>query len=331
MFVAETYSIAIILLFITMICWGSWPVLQKMAGASWRFELFYWDYVLGIVAVTLLLAFTLGSFGNYGSSFMEDLRQADLNNLISAAIGGVIFNAANILFVAAIAIAGMAVAFSIGAGTGLILGVVVNYIALPAGKPVYLFGGVIFIAAAILLSSVSHRRVSGNHKFSGKGIILSLLAGILFGCFYRFVAAAMYPNFKVPESGRLGPYSATCCFAFGVLISNLLLNTLLMKKPFQGKPLGFKDYLAGSVFRHLMGVLAGAVWGLGLTFSILSAGNAGFAISFGLGQGNAMVAAIWGVFVWKEFRNAPPGTSWLLYSMFCCYIIGVLLIIYAKS
>jgi len=331
MLIVETYALAVTLSILTMICWGSWPVTQKLASPSWRFELFYWDYVLGIVAITLILGFTIGSFGGAGRSFLADIQRAESGNMLSAMLGGAIFNAANILFVAAIAIAGMAIAFSIGAGFGLILGVTINYMALPAGNPYYLFGGVLLIALAIILSAVSHHRVSRDNNVSSKGIILALIAGMLFGFFYRFIAAAMYTDFQSPEPGKLGPYAVTFCFGLGVLLSNTLFNTILMKKPLQGKPIAFSAYFRGTSRNHVMGILGGMIWGGGLVFSILSAGNTGFAISFGLGQGNALVAAIWGVFIWKEFKQAPRGTNKLLYWMFFCYVIGLLLIIYAKS
>ncbi|HRP56291.1 GRP family sugar transporter [Agriterribacter sp.] len=332
MFIIETYLLAIVFSVITMICWGSWPNMQKLVRPSWRFELFYWDYVMGIVLVALLFAFTLGSYGNAGRGFLPDLAQAEWEHIFSAVLGGAIFNAANILFVAAIALAGMAVAFPVGAGFGLVLGVSVNYIAAPVGNAGLLFGGVVLIATAILLSATAHRKLSRSQKkVSAKGILLTLAAGVLFGFFYRFIAGAMYADFRSPEAGKLGPYTAVVCFGIGVLLSNFIFNTLLMKKPVEGKPLRYAAYFEGNAKDHVMGLLGGIIWGGGLVLSILSAGEAGFAISFGLGQGNAMIAAIWGVFVWKEFREAPPGTSKWLYGMFLCYIAGLVCIVFAKS
>ncbi len=332
MFLIETYLLAVILSVITMICWGSWPNMQKLVNPFWRFELFYWDYVLGIVIITLLSAFTFGSFGSSGNIFLYDIKQAEWSSIFSAILGGVIFNAANILFVAAIAITGMSVAFPVGAGFGLILGVLINYIATPIGNVFYLFGGVTFIFIAIFLSAISHRRLLRNkRKISTRGIVLALLAGLLFGFFYRFIAQSMSTEFHLPEPGKLGPYSATVCFGMGVLFSNFIFNTLLMKKPVQGAPLKYASYFKGKSKDHMMGILGGMIWGAGLVLSILSAGKAGFAISFGLGQGNAMVAAIWGVFVWREFKEAPVHTNRFLYGMFSFYIFGLLLIILSRT
>lgn len=331
MFTVDTYSLAVLLSVITMICWGSWPNMQKLVSSQWRFELFYWDYVLGIVLVTVLLAVSLGSTGDQGWSFAQDLRQASSGSLLSAMTGGVVFNAANILFVAAIAIAGMSVAFPVGAGFGLVLGVITNYIAMPQGDRTFLFTGVLMVMLAIILSAAAYKRLSNTqNEVSVKGILLSVIAGVLFGFFYRFIAVAMYPDFVDPQPGKIGPYTATVLFGVGVLLSNFVFNTILMKKPVKGAPVNYRAYFSGGARDHLMGVLGGAIWGTGLVLSILSAGQAGFAISFGLGQGNAMVAAVWGVFVWREFRLAPAGTNKLLYAMFLFYIIGLMLIVYAK-
>lgn len=310
---------------------GSWPNTQKLTDKSWRFELFYWDYVLGIVLLSLIVAFTMGDHGNAGRSFENDIMQGNINSVFSAAIGGVIFNAGNIFFVVAITEAGMSVAFPIGAGLALVLGVIVNYVALPVGNPFYLFSGVALIIAAMIFSAISYKSLSKKiNKISTKGILFAILAGILFGFFYRFIANAMATDFRHPEEGKLTPYTAIFLFAVGVLISNFLFNTLLMKRLVSGKPLRYIEYFKGSSKNHLIGIAGGIIWGIGLVLSIISAGQAGFAISFGLGQGNAMIAAIWGVFIWKEFHDAPVGTAKFLYWMFFSYILGLLMIVFSK-
>jgi glucose uptake protein len=330
MFIPQSYTLAIILCFITMLCWGSWGNTQKLAGKSWRFELFYWDYVFGIVLFSLLLGFTMGSTGESGRSFIQDIRQADSRNILNAMIGGVIFNASNILLVAAMAIAGMAVAFPVGVGIALALGVIINYVYAPHGDSNLLFGGVAFIVAAIILDAVAYKKHSlSMKKVSGKGITLSISAGILMALFYRFVASSMVSSFAAPESGKLTPYSAIFFFSTGVLVSNFLFNWLIMKRPFEGKPLTFKDYTKGSFEAHLNGVLGGVIWNIGMSMSILASGKAGFAISYGLGQGATLVAALWGVFIWKEFKGATKLVNTLIFLMFFEYLAGLALLIYA--
>jgi glucose uptake protein len=331
MFIIENYSTAVIFCIITMLCWGSWANTQKLAASSWRFELFYWDFVIGILLVTLIFAFTLGSNGSAGRSFMADVSQASSDNLFSAMLGGIIFNAANILLVAAISIAGMSVAFPVGIGIALVLGVVVNYIGAPEGNATFLFSGVILIAIAILLNAKAYKKLSAANTFpSSKGLILSILAGLLMGFFYRFVAKAMFSDFTVPISGKLSPYTAMVFFAIGILLSNFIFNTYIMKKPFAGEPVGFNQYFKGGLRNHFTGILGGIIWCIGMSFSIIASGKAGAAISYGLGQGATVVAAIWGIFIWKEFRNAPKGTYPLLNVMLVLYVIGIALIIYAR-
>ncbi|MCB8995093.1 MAG: multidrug DMT transporter permease [Bacteroidales bacterium] len=332
MFIPQTYSLAIILCVVTMLCWGSWGNTQKLAGKSWRFELFYWDYVIGILLFSVLLGFTLGSSGEHGRGFLADIRQAETGNIVNAIIGGVIFNASNILLVAAMAIAGMAVAFPVGVGIALALGVIVNYVFAPQGNATWLFGGVALIVAAIIIDAIAYKKHSASQKkVSGKGILLSVGAGILMSLFYRFVASSMSGNFEVPEAGKLTPYSAIFFFAIGVLVSNFLFNYIIMKKPFEGGPVSFSDYAKGSLGVHLTGILGGVIWNLGMSMSIIASGKAGFAISYGLGQGATLIAALWGVFIWKEFKGASRSVNMLIFYMFMAYLAGLALLVYAGA
>ncbi len=332
MFIPQSYSLAVILCIVTMLCWGSWGNTQKLAGKSWRFELFYWDYVIGIVLFSLLLGFTLGSFGENGRGFLTDISQAETGNIMKAILGGVIFNASNILLVAAMAIAGMAVAFPVGVGIALALGVIINYAFAPKGNPVLLFIGVALIAAAIIIDALAYKKHSASlQKVSRKGILLSVSAGVLMALFYRFVASSMVTDFVAPEQGRLTPYSAVFFFAIGVLISNFLFNYLIMKKPFEGEPLTFKDYTKGTLGVHLTGILGGIIWNVGMSMSILASGKAGYAISYGLGQGATLIAALWGVFIWKEFKGATKQVNTLILFMFIAYLAGLALLVYAGA
>jgi glucose uptake protein len=331
MFVLNSYHWAVVFCVITMFCWGSWANTQKLARKGWRFELFYWDYTIGVLLLTLILGLTLGSHGTAGRAFIPDLQQSSHSSIQSALIGGAIFNAANILLVAAIDIAGMSVAFPVGIGLALVLGVLVNYRANPVDDPMWLFAGVILVVLAIIIDAIAYRKIPGNSGgVSTKGLVLSVACGLLMGFFYRFVAASMYPVFTNPEPGKLGPYAAVFVFAIGIFVSDFILNTLVMKKPFVGQPVSFADYFKGSFRTHLTGILGGIIWGVGMSFNIIASGRAGFAISYGLGQGATMVAAVWGVFIWKEFRTAPPGTTKLIAAMFVCFLIGLALIIMAR-
>lgn len=331
MFVIEAYSVAVVFCIFTMLAWGSWANTQKLASPSWRFELFYWDYVFGVLLFSLLFGLTAGSAGSGGRPFAEDLLQANTSNLGYAFLGGVLFNGANILLVAAIAIAGMSVAFPVGIGLALVIGVIVNYIDSPVGDPYILFGGVALVTLAIVLNARAYSKLSAaKNKVPARGLVLAVLAGCLMGLFYKYVAISMFPDFTRPVPGKLSPYSAVFIFSLGILVSNFLFNTLLMKKPVAGQPVSFRDYFSGSRRDHLMGILGGVIWCVGMSFSILASDKAGPAISYGLGQGATVVAAIWGLYVWKEFRGAPPGVTPLLNGMLILYILGLTCIVLSR-
>ena len=331
MFIVDNYTLAIVFCFITMLCWGSWGNTQKLAGKTWRYELYYWDYVIGVLLLSIIFAFTLGSIGESGRDFLTDIRQADTANIGSAFLGGIVFNAANILLSTAIAIAGMSVAFPVGIGLALVLGVIINYIGSQKGDPLFLFIGVGLVTVAIILNALAYKKASaGKQKVSTKGILVSILAGVLMSFFYRFIARSMdLDNFVNPAPGKMTPYTAVVIFSLGVFISNFLFNTVLMKKPISGEPTDYKAYFKGKLPIHLVGILGGIIWGIGNSLNLIAAGKAGAAVSYGLGQGATLVAALWGVFIWKEFKNAPKGTNLMLTIMFLLFVSGIISIIYA--
>ncbi len=332
MVIVESYFIAVIMCIITMLCWGSWANTQKLASKKWPFQLFYWDYVIGVVLLSLILGLTMGSTGDAGRSFFADLGQADSSNLWLAFLGGVIFNISNILLVIAINIAGMAVAFPVGVGLAVDIGVITNYIGQPAGNPTILFIGVALVVLAILMDAKAYGKLtSKGKKTPTKGIVISILAGVLMGFFYRFVAASMSENYSILEAGKMSPYSAVFIFSIGIFVSNFIWNTYFMYKPISGEKVSYGDYFKlGNVKLHMIGILGGLIWCLGMSFNIIAAGTAGFAISYGLGQGATLIAALWGVFIWKEFKDAPKGTNRLLGFMFAFFVFGLGLIIYAR-
>ena len=330
MFIVQNYVTAVILCVVTMLCWGSWINTQKLAAKSWRYELFYWDYVVGILLFSLVIGFTLGSFGEGGRSFLVDLQQVSTLGIASALIGGIIFNLSNILLSASVSLSGVAVAFPVGVGIALVLGVVLNYIGQPKGDAMLLFTGVALIVVAIIVNGIASGRMQKGESKGKKGILLAVVAGALMSTFYRFVAAAMdLDNFESPEPGKATPYTAFFLLALGIFISQFLWGTIAMKKPVEGEPVSYKTYFAGTLKTHLVGMLGGCIWGLGTVLSYIAAGKAGAAISYALGQGAPMIAALWGVFVWKEFKGSPKKVYGLLALMFLFFVAGLSLIVVA--
>jgi len=329
----ESYPLAVIMCFVTMLCWGSWANTQKLATKEWKFQLFYWDYSIGVLLLSLIMAFTMGSMGSSERSFIADISQVTATAFLFAFVGGIIFNLANILLVAAIDIAGLAVAFPIGIGIALVEGVIINYILDPKGNPVLLFAGVLAIMIAIIIDALAYRKLpTEGQKTIGKGIVISIVAGLLMGLFYYLVQKGIVADFANPEAGKLGPYAAVVVFSLGLLASSFLWNSIVMAKPFVGEPVAFSDYFKkGNPRLHLIGILGGVIWCIGMSFNIIASDPATPAISYGLGQGATMIAAFWGVFIWKEFKTAPAGTNKLLALMFVFYLVGLTLIITARS
>jgi glucose uptake protein len=315
----ETYAVALTFMILSMLCWGSWANTLKLCP-GYRFQVFYWDYVIGLFVGALAFGFTLGSSGASGSPFLADLAHADSHHIGLAILGGVIFNAANLLLVAAIEIAGLAVAFPVGIGLALVVGAVSSYIIAPAGNPYLLFGGIAVVIVAIVLDAAAYRLREQQRSVSSRGVVLSLVSGLLMGSFYPFVARSM----SGPHAP--GPYAASLWFVIGVALCSIVLNTLLMRKPLDGRqPVSFRDYLQAHPSWHLWGIVGGGVWCTGaiLNFVASRAHVVGPAVSYSIGQGATMISASWGVFVWREFSAAPRRSKTLLAWMFLFFLAGL--------
>lgn len=332
MFIVESYGFAVALCCVTMLCWGSWGNTQKLAAKTWRYELFYWDYVIGILIFSLCWGITLGSIGEAGRSFFDDLSQVSLSNFFSALLGGIVFNASNILLSSSMSLAGMSVAFPVGVGLAMALGVFINYFTQPKGDAIILFVGVFLILLAILTNSIASGKVVKNSDIDRTrrkaGLLIAIFSGVLMAFFYRFVAITMdLEHLKSPAPGMMTPYSALFVFALGIFLSNFLFNTIVMKRPFIGNSVSYKEYFKGNLNTHLVGLLGGGIWALGSACSYIAAGKAGAAISYALGQGATMVAALWGILIWKEFKGASRSITILLISMMFLFFLGIMLIV----
>ncbi|MGD0730997.1 MAG: GRP family sugar transporter [Terracidiphilus sp.] len=323
MFLPQTYLIALALMLLSMLCWGSWANTLKLCP-GFRFQLFYWDYAIGLAAGAVFWGATAGSHGPIDPPFLTDAAQTPIACVVSAFVGGIIFNIANLLIVAAIEVAGLAVAFPVGIGLALIVGAVSNYFISPAGNPLLLFGGVALVAVAIVFDAAAYRKREAQTKSASvRGIVLSLVGGVLMGCFYPFVARAMK---GVHFSADPGPYAIAFFFALGVLISTLPANLLLMYRPLDGKPpVGIADYMGAPLGWHLAGTLGGFIWCTGAVANFVAsrAHLVGPAVSYTIGQGATMISACWGVFVWHEFAQAPHSAKKLLLWMFIFFALGL--------
>jgi glucose uptake protein len=366
MMLPTTYVTALLLTILTMICWGSWA--NTMKWSKWRYELFYFDYSIGVMLAAVLAAFTFGSIeGNTADlpnpafSFMDNISIAPKKLMGYAFIGGVVFNLANLLLVAAISVAGMAVAFPIGIGLALIIGVILNYIIKPAGNVSLLASGSVLILLAIIVCALAYaalnkfkanqpkaapaepvpappsaaasvrvpqapravrRPVQQRGPSTMLGVGLALGGGLLMGTFYPLVELS-----KKGDLG-LGPYSAAFFFAVGVLLSTPVFNLFFMNLPVQGDPVGFGDYFRGTPRMHLLGLVGGLIWGAGAISNFVASSappkvNVGPAISYAIGQGATLVSILWGLLYWKEFEGAPSGVRTRVAIMLALFVIGL--------
>lgn len=318
MFSPATFATAFVMTAFSAVFWGSWANTYK-GTKGYAFELFYWDYIVGVVLISLGFALTLGSHGDSGESFLANLQATSGANIAWAMIGGFIFNIANLLLVAGIAIAGLAIAFPIAIGIAVIEGVVLSYIIQPKGNPLYLAGGVALATAAILFDAMAYKRLGGN-KVTRKGIVVNVVSGLLMGGFAPFVTRAMTAGHP------LTPYSVAVCFSVGAFLCCFVANPYLMKHPLLGEPVTFDGFWKASARDHFLGVLGGIIWGLGGCFNFIAAGFVGVAISYAIGQSAPMIAALWGVLVWKEFRGADSKAWAYLTLMFIAYLGAVVTI-----
>ena len=334
MILVHNYVLAVCFFVLSMICWGSWSNTQKLAAKNWRFELFYWDFVIGLLITATIAAFTVGSLGSEGRTFLQDIAQADSSSIMYAMLGGIVWNLGNLLLVAAIAVAGMSVGFPIGGGLAWILGIIVNFILVildkgaPQGNTILLFTGVIVIIIAIYLSMLSFRKLAKEQKKTpAKGIYLSVFAGLAIAFFYGLVVKSLDHSFVSGGDGTLTPFTGVFFFAVGAFVSTPIFNLVAMRNPVEGEPVTMKMYFAEKkISTHMTGVFGGLIWMTGMVVSFMSAGATNPAISYALSNAAPVVAILWGVFVWKEFKGAPKGTNTLLATMFVLFLVGLVLI-----
>ena len=340
MFYVSNYTFAVVLCVVCMFCWGSWGNTQKLAGKSWRYELFYWDYVIGLLLFSLVMGLTLGSMGeNANWGFIANLKSSFGPAWLWPLVAGIVFNASNILLSASIAVAGMSVAFPVGVGLALVGGTLFNYLQAPSGKPFAIIAaGLVLIVISIVCNALAFKAKSSAASASTssstrKGLVFAIVAGLLMMWFSPLVNKVIDNAFtaEAPKAGMMTAYTAFFVFALGVFISNFLWNTIAMKKPVSGEPVPASAFFKGGFPIHLVGVLGGSIWGLGTLLSFVTAGAASPAIAYALGQGATLVSALWGIFIWKEFAGAPKKSAYLNVAMFVLFVAGLALLIKAGA
>jgi len=326
MFTPHSLGIALLMMITSAICWGSWANTYK-GIKNYRFELFYWDYAVGIFLISLILGHTMGNTGHDAASLVSNIHSASTNDVILAMVGGAIFNLANLLLVAAIDMAGLAIAFPVSIGIALVVGVITSYVQQPKGNAGLLAAGVICAVIAVVLDGKAYGSLaSAGRPTSKKSIVTCIVSGVLMGLWAPFMTRAMPHEVNGVMHGTLGPYAAAIFLTLGALLSCFVWNIYFMKKPLVGEPVGFSGFFSAPASGHILGLLGGFIWGTGMVFNLVAANFTGVAISYAIGQSAPMVAALWGVLAWKEFAGAGTKAKTYLVLMFVFYCLAILLV-----
>jgi glucose uptake protein len=321
MFTPHTFGAALTMMIVTAFCWGSWANTYK-GVKNYRFELFYWDYAIGIFLAALVYAYTLGSLQHDGTSFVENIRATDASNVGWALLAGAIFNLANLLLVAGIDMAGLATAFPVSIGIALVVGVILSYLIQPAGNIGLLGAGVVCAFVAVILDGKAYGQLHAGKKVSRMSIVICVISGVLMGLWAPFSTRAM------THGNPLGPYAVVVFLTLGALLSCFIWNIYFMRKPLVGTPVGFGGFFTAPASAHVLGLLGGAIWTTGTVLNLAASKypGASVAISYAIGQSAPMVAAAWGVFVWKELAGANVRAKVFLALMFVFYLLAILLV-----
>jgi glucose uptake protein len=306
------------------IFWGSWANTYK-GVKNYRFELFYWDYAVGIFLISLVLALTMGSTGHDELSFLNNVHSADNANIIWTMVGGALFNLANLLLVAGIDMAGLAVALPVSIGIALVVGTVLSYTLQPKGNVLFLALGVVCALVAVVFDGKAFGSLGGARSASQKSIIVCIVSGVLMGLWNPFVA------YGATRGNALTPYSSCVFLTLGALLSCFIWNIYFMKTPLVGEPVGFNGFFGAPASGHLLGLLGGIIWGIGTVFNVVAGRSTSFAISYAIGQSAPMVGALWGIFAWKEFKGAGAKSKTYLALMFVFYALAILLVAHATG
>ncbi|HEY1677166.1 MAG TPA: GRP family sugar transporter [Candidatus Sulfotelmatobacter sp.] len=324
MFTPPTFTIALLMTIASAVCWGSWANTYK-GVKNYRFELFYWDYAIGIFLISLVIALTLGSSGHDASSFLNNVHSSDNSNIFWTMVGGAIFNLANLLLVAAIDMAGLAVALPVSIGIALVVGTMLSYILQPKGNLMLLAIGVVCALIAVILDGKAFGSLTGGRTASKKSIVICVVSGVLMGLWNPFVA------YGATRGNALTPYSSVVFLCLGALLSCFIWNIYFMKKPLAGEPVNFSGFFTARPSGHLLGLFGGIIWGIGTVCNVVAGGSVGYALSYAVGQSAPMVGALWGVFVWKEFAGAGGKAKIFLTMMFVFYALAILALAHANG
>jgi glucose uptake protein len=344
MVIPATYSAALLLAVLTLLCWGTWVNTSKLAG-KWRFELFYYDFAIGLFLISTVAAFTLGAMGA-DITFIDNLTIVRRLQIGYAFLAGAVFNLGNMLLLGGVTVAGVTLTFPIAMGLALFVGMGWRYYWWPAGNLALLLLGCLLIVAAMVVVSIGYSRlqriramdvahaaaITGKKAPAGKrtsamGIAISIVSGLLMGAYFPLVETARQGDLE------MGPYPIAFLFAAGVLATTLLYNLYFLNLPVRGEVISMFQYFQGGARQHLLGLAGGAIWGIGAIANLSAAAapadaHSDPAVNYAIGQGGAVVAMLCGLLYWKEFSGSPP-LRMMMWAAAAIFATGVALVVAA--
>lgn len=356
MILAQNHTQTLLLLVLSALCWGLWAAAYRRTK-KWRYELFYFDVAIGAGIVAVVAALTLGSLGFDGFSFEDDMLHAFKHQWLLAFGAGVIFNLANMLMMGAIAVAGLSVAAPLALGISSMLGLGIAVLLRHAGNPALAFPGSACVLLGIVMVGVAYgwlisarldkmlkegkaastnlpgyatgRIVSADAPSATKALLLSVVAAALMWIMYPLLARA-----RLGDTG-LGPYSLTFLFVGGMFFSTLIFSLFFLNLPIEGEPLEVQEYFQGGIGDHLLGLAAGGLLCIGLLAGLVGeagppVAQVGSVMTYGLKQGAILAAAVWGVWVSKDFRGAGARVHGLVAAFIGLIALGVVLLVLAS-
>jgi glucose uptake protein len=358
MILAQNHFQAILLLVIGALCWALWAGMHKMT-TKWRYELFCVDFALGFAIASFIYAFTVGSLGFDGFSFLDDMMHAGKRQWIFAFSAGIVFNLANMILLGAVSVAGLSVAIPLGLGISSIFGLGAALIFGRVGHPLLVFAGSACFLVGVVLAAVSYTFLisdrqdrlvkEGKAKIApqvpgmNKGMIASTDApSATKGLLLSGVAAAlmwiMYPLINKAREGEagLGPYALMALFSVGVFISTFVFDLFLINLPIDGEPIEPFEYMRGSLKAHLAGIFAGILLSSGILAELVSAGGPpeaqpGMLMTYGLKQLAPLVGGCAGIWIWKELKGAESRVRGIFYTFALLFAAGAACFIAAAS
>lgn len=350
MILAQNPIQALIIMLIGMLCWGLWASLHKLAG-KWRYELFYFDVAVGLLVTAAVASLTLGTLGFDGFSLEDDLAHAGHRQWLIAFAAGAIFNLANMIMMGAVVVAGLSVAVPLGLGVSLMIGIGIRLITNPPGSPLLMFVGAACLLIAVVIIGVAYTFhvssrvdqlvkegkvqttgstpgygkamiVSTHAPSAAKGLLLAIVAGALMWIMFPLINKARVGDFG------LGPYGLTVMFSLGVVATTFMFNLFFINLPVDGEPIELLSYFQGGIGVHLLGFGSGIMLCAGILAYFVVQGGAPETqlkplTSYAIQQGAVLVAAIVGIFGWKDFRDAEPRVRAMVWSFLLLFALGL--------